>query len=305
MSIWISKDAPRQDGRRAVVTGGVSGIGFEVARVLGSKGAQVLIASRDRAKGDHALAELRKRVPEGNFAFDQLDLADLASIADFASRRLDNGEPIDLLLNVAGVMAIPTRMLTKDGFEMHMGTNHLGHFALTGRLLPALKAGANPRVITISALVARYAKLDLDDLQSEKDYAPMRAYGRSKLANVLFGIELQRRASGLGIASIPVDPGTANTALQRNSSGMSAWMVSKVIDFIGYPLDRVADPAIFAATVAQPGPEVFIGPTKIIMSRGAPGPVSLPKPAEDAALRAALWEKSESLTGVGYDLPNG
>lgn len=299
--IWTANDIARQDGRRVLVTGGVSGIGFQVARVMGTKGARVLVAGRDAAKGKRAIEELRQIVPGGDFTFGQLDLGNLQSIAEFSGDVLLNAEPIDFLFNIAGLMAIPKRATTVDGFEMHMGTNHLGHFALTGRLLPALRATGSARVITVSAKVAQWANLDLSDLQSESSYSPMKAYSRSKLANVLFAVELNQRASSIGISSIAVDPGTANTSLQRHSSSLIQSLSSKVINFIGYPLDRVADPVVFAALVAVPGNDAYVGPTKFRMAKGSPGYIGIPKPARNADLRRALWERSEDLTGIRYD----
>ncbi len=299
-NFWTANDMPHQDGRRVLVTGGVSGIGFQVARVMGEKGARVLIASRDAGKGQQALLALRQAVPGADFSFGQLDLANLRSIAEFSDRVVQSGESIDLLLNVAGVMAVPKRTLTVDGFEMHMGTNHLGHFALTGQLLPALKAARRARVVTVSAKVAQWTTLDLDDLQMQKSYGPMKAYGRSKLANVLFASELNRRGSGIGISSLAVDPGTAKTVIQRHSPGFLQWLLGKFVNMVGYPLDRVADPVIFADTVAEAGDATYIGPTKLLMASGPPGYIKIPKPALNAELRKVLWERSEELTRVHY-----
>ena len=300
MDRWTIEDAPRQDGNVVLVTGGASGIGFQAARAMGAKGARVVIAARDPNKGELAATKLREAAPGGDFTFVVLDLANVRSIGDFARHFIAKTERLDVLMNVAGVMALPKRTLTTDGFEMHMGTNHLGHFALTGALLPALRR-ARGRVVVVSALVAKFAKLDVADLQSERDYAPMRAYGRSKLANVLFAVELNRRVATTGVASVPVDPGTANTGLQRHT-GTGGGLGSALIDLIGYPLDRVADNLVFAATVATPGDETYIGPSRIIQRWAQPAYIALPKPARDAALRDALWRRSEELTGTTFDL---
>jgi NAD(P)-dependent dehydrogenase (short-subunit alcohol dehydrogenase family) len=287
---WRMSDMVRQDGRRALVTGGASGIGFQVARELGAKGARVVITARDATRGQLALAELRRAVPGGDFDLGHVDLADLRSIAAFAEGSLGRGEPLDLLVNAAGVMAVPTRTTTVDGFEMHMGTNHLGHFALTGRLLPALRRGKGGRIV----------RLDLADLQSEKRYGPMRAYGASKLANVLFAVELQRRASSIGLSSVALDPGTANTSLQRHGTRLTRLIGGALIDIIGYPIERVAEPVLFAATVAEPGESTYVGPGCVIQRLGSPALQKLPKPAFDGELRAELWRRSEELTGVHY-----
>lgn len=297
MEMWTSKDIERQDGRRVFVTGGLSGIGFQTARVMGEKGAEVTVIGRDVAKGRQALVELRQIVPSGSLFFEQADLANLQSIAEFAGRVLQKGRQIDLLLNVAGVMALPERRLTVDGFEMHMGTNHLGHFALTGRLLPLLKSG---RVVQVTALVARWARLDLTDMQSSKSYSPMTAYAKSKLANILFAVELNKRFGGLGPSAVAVDPGTANTSLQRHTSGIARWLGEKVIDIIGYPLDRVADPVVFGAVFPAPNDHTCVKPSKFIQKNGPPAYVEVPKPALDEDLRNRLWELSEELTGIHY-----
>ena len=298
MAIWTAKDAERQDGRRVLVTGGVSGIGFQAARALGEKGAELIIIGRDATNGKRALAELRRVIPTGSFSFEQADLANLHSVSDFANRALQKGHRIDLLLNVAGVMAVPERRLTTDGFEMHLGTNHLGHFALTGHLLPLLRNG---RVVQVTAQIARWAKLDLSDLQSAKSYKPMIAYARSKLANILFAVELNTRAGSLGPSAVPVDPGTANTALQRHSSAFARRLAEKLINIIGYPLDRVADPVVFGAVCQAPNDHSYVKPLKFIQKSGPPTYVEVPKPALDEVLRKRLWEMSESLTGVHYE----
>jgi NAD(P)-dependent dehydrogenase (short-subunit alcohol dehydrogenase family) len=209
-------------------------------------------------------------------------------------------------MNVAGVMAVPQRTLTADGYEMHMGTNFLGHFALTGRLFVALIAG-NARVVTVSALVGRLkmADLDPDDLQGEKKpYSPMSAYSRSKLADIMFAVELQRRASSknVDLTSIAVDPGTANTGLQRYGAGVGAAIGRTLINIIGYPLDRVAENVLFGATMDKPTDETLIAPSFFIQRFASPHNVGLPKLARNQATRERLWQKAESLTGVRFDI---
>jgi NAD(P)-dependent dehydrogenase (short-subunit alcohol dehydrogenase family) len=297
---WALSDAPRQDGKRVLVTGGASGIGYQAARAMAALGAEVTIAVRDPSKGQEALTRLRAEVPEGTFAFERVDLANLRSIADFGQRFLARNQPLDILMNVAGVMAIPTRTTTADGFEAHMGTNHLGHFALTGQLLPALRA-AQGRVVVVSALVAKFAKLDLSNLQSERGYSPMRAYGLSKLAEVLFSVELNRRGGPSGVTSVPVDPGTANTELQRHGGSAVQALGRRLINVIGYPLDRVADNLLFAATAAEPGNETYVGPSQFIQRCAHPSYVSLPKQARDPSVCDALWRASEELTRIGFE----
>jgi NAD(P)-dependent dehydrogenase (short-subunit alcohol dehydrogenase family) len=298
---WKISDLPRQDGHNVLVTGGSGGIGFQVAHALGKKGAHVTILGRDAAKGAQAIAQLRST--GGDYAFEQMDLASLASIEAFAAHW--GSRPLHLLMNVAGVMAVPQRKLTADGYEMHMGTNFLGHFALTGRLLAALTAG-RARVVTVSALVARLkmAHLDLDDLQgTQKSYSPMGAYARSKLADIMFAVELQRRAGleNSGVTSVAVDPGTANTGLQRHATGAAAAIGSALVNLIGYPIERIAENILFAATMKNPTDETLIAPSFFIQRFASPHDVGLPKLARDQAVRERLWQEAESLTGVRFD----
>lgn len=297
---WTIGDLPRQGGRTALVTGGASGIGFQVARELGAKGAHVSILGRDPTKGHEAIARLR--AAGGDSAFEQVDLASLASIAAFAARWGDR--PIHLLMNVAGVMALPERTRTVDGFEMHMGTNFLGHFALTVRLLGALRAG-RVRVVTVSALVGRLkmAQIDPNDIQAERQqYSPIGAYARSKLADIMFAVELQRRAAAIGVTSVAVDPGAANTNLQRHSSAGTTALAKVLINIIGYPINRVAENVLFAAVMDNPTETTLIGPSRFIQKWASPRDVGLPKLARDAATRARLWQEAERLTGVRFEI---
>lgn len=297
---WRIRDLPRQGGHHALVTGGASGIGFQVAKALGRKGAHVTIIGRDAAKGTQAVAQLR--AAGGDYAFEEMDLASLASIVEFAKRW--GTRPIHFLMNVAGVMALPERTLTADGFEMHMGTNFLGHFALTVKLLSALRAGS-ARVVMVSALVGRLktAHLDPTDLQAERQsYSSMAAYARSKLADIMFAAELQRRsaASDIGLTSVAVDPGTANTSLQRHVTGIGETFGRVLINVIGYPIDRVAENVLFAAVMDKLTDESFIAPSCFIQRFASPRDVGLPKLARDQAARYRLWEEAERLTGVRF-----
>ena len=202
---WSAADITDQSGRRAIVTGANSGIGLIAARELARHGAAVVLACRNPAKGEAALAEVRAAAPDADVTLAALDLADLASVRAFAEAR---SEPVDLLVNNAGLMA-PPRQVTKDGFELQLGTNHLGHFALTGLLLERLRAGEAPRVVTLSSGAHRMGKIDFDDLQGERRYFRWTAYGQSKLANLLFMRELDRRvrAAGLPLTSVAAHPG--------------------------------------------------------------------------------------------------
>jgi NAD(P)-dependent dehydrogenase (short-subunit alcohol dehydrogenase family) len=205
-------------------------------------------------------------------------------------------------MNVAGVMAVPTFTRTTDGFETHMGTNFLGHFALTGRLLPALRAG-HARVVTVSALVGRMkmAMLDLGDLQGEKRYTPMGAYARSKLAEIMFAVELQRRAAASGVTSVAVDPGTAVTNLQRHASGATRVIGGWLARLIGYPLRRVAENVLYAGVMPEVAAPTLIGPSCVVQRSASPKDVGLPALARDEYVRDQLWRQAELLTGVTFD----
>jgi NAD(P)-dependent dehydrogenase (short-subunit alcohol dehydrogenase family) len=214
---WTTRDIPDQSGRTALITGGNSGLGYQAVLQLARKGARVLLAARDRARGTAALERLAAEAPASNAELAQLDLADLACIERFSAALLDGGQGLDLLINNAGVMAIPHRETTAQGYERQFGTNHLGHFALTGRLLPALARRPGSRVVTVSSNRHKGVNgVDFDDLQGERRYRPWRAYDQSKLANAMFVLELDRRlrAAGLDILSVGAHPGFAATKLQ-------------------------------------------------------------------------------------------
>ena len=213
---WSPADMPDQHGRTALVTGANSGIGFHVAAELAGQGAHVLLASRDADRGRAARAAIVRELPTASIELVGLDLADLDSVARLADQILDRPAGLDLLINNAGVMAVPRRLTTAAGFELQFGTNHLGHFALTGRLLPAMAARPGSRVVTVSSLNHRLGSIRLDDLQSEHGYGPWRAYNQSKLANALFTLELDRRlrAAGAETISVGAHPGYSHTSLQ-------------------------------------------------------------------------------------------
>ena len=235
------------------------------------------------------------RIPGGQVVLELLDLAKLSSIRDFSERIASTHSSLDVLVNNAGVMAIPDRQMTSDGFEMQMGTNHLGHFALTGLLLDRLLAARAPRVVTVSSAVTMWASLDLSDLQSQRRYRPMATYGQSKLANLLFMLELDRRARSRGLISVGVHPGTAITNLQR-------FAFARVVKVFGQSAERGALPSLFAATAPGVLGGSYVGPQDWFGMMGAPGPASIPQRALDADVARALWEASESLTGVRFGL---
>ena len=292
---WGAAQIPRIDGKRAIVTGANSGIGFHTALELGRAGAEVTVAARDRTRAAEALARLQAEAPSARFTVEELDLASLASVRAFAERVVTAGRPLDILVNNAGIMALPTRELTADGFEKQMGTNHLGHFALTGLLLPLLRAAKAPRVVVVSSSVANWAKLELDNLQSEKKYSPMGTYGQTKLANLLFMVELSRRGAEAGIVTAASHPGAASTNLQVHK-------YTHMIKLIGQSPAMGALPSLYAAVGGDVQSGQYFGPRKLFGLFGPPALTKLPKRAHDAALAAELWARSEALTGVKFAL---
>jgi NAD(P)-dependent dehydrogenase (short-subunit alcohol dehydrogenase family) len=230
----------------------------------------------------------------------ELDLADLGSVRDFASRVLAAYPVLDLLVNNAGVMAVPERRVTKDGFELTFGTNHLGHFALTGLLLPALWSA---RVVTVSAAIARRGRIDFDNLDLRRGYRPMRAYSAAKLANVAFAMELAARAKGL--RSIAVHPGTAQTGIQRHVPPVLRFLADRVISLGGQSVADAARPSLYAALDPGAVSGAYYAPRGFMEGRGLPGPAHVPAAAKDPEVRARLWAVSERLTGVTYDFAGG
>ncbi len=290
---WSTTDIPPQVGRAAIVTGANSGIGYETALALGGAGAHVTIACRDGQRGREAVTRLRAAAPGASFALEQLDLADLASVRGMAQRWLDGGKTLDLLVNNAGVMALPKRELTVDGFERQLGINHLGHFALTGLLLPALRKSASPRVVSVSSGMAYIGKVELANLQSERRYSSFMTYSATKLANLLFMAELGRREPWL--VSVAAHPGATRTNLQQHTG----FFTELSMKLIGQPAPEGALPTLYAATDAVATGE-FIGPSRLFNMNGPPVEVKLPKRATDEAAARTLWERSEALTGVRF-----
>jgi NAD(P)-dependent dehydrogenase (short-subunit alcohol dehydrogenase family) len=290
---WSAKDIPSQAGRRAVVTGATSGIGYHTALELARAGADVILAVRDAKKGAEAIAAIRAEVPAAKVATEPLDLQSLASVRGFAERLVARGGALDLLINNAGIMALPRRETTADGFEAQLGTNHLGHFALTGLLLPLLARVSAPRVVTVSSSVTAWAKMDLENLQSEKKYSPMATYGQSKLANLMFMLELDRRAGASGLISAAAHPGATISGLQKHE-------FRRVIKIIGQPASRGALPSLYAAVGDEVKGGSYLGPRHLFGMQGPPTFASLPKRAKDADTARALWQKSQELTGVTY-----
>lgn len=302
---WTTTDIPSQAGRLAVVTGATGGLGFEVAAALAAAEAQVVIASRDAAKGAAALQRLQGRAPPGAVRFERLDLADLASVRAFADGLLEDGRPLDLLVNNAGVMGAPKRRLTVDGFEEMFGVNHLGAFALTGRLLPLLRRSERgARMVGVSSLAHAAGRPDFADLQSAK-YSGMRAYGRSKAALLMFVRAFQRRseAAGWGVEAVAAHPGWAATDLLRPQPGL-AGVIVKAVEAVAPVFSQSAAqgalPILYAATAAVAEPGGYYGPDGALEVRGGPAPARAAAFTADVAEQDRLWAESERLTGVAF-----
>jgi NAD(P)-dependent dehydrogenase (short-subunit alcohol dehydrogenase family) len=302
-SKWTAADIPDQSGRVAVVTGANSGLGAAIARELARAGADVILACRDVAKGSQAASSIRDGVPGAKVDVSALDLADLESVRSFADGFTGG---LDLLINNAGVMA-PPRRLTKDGFESQFGTNHLGHFALTGRLMPALLQAPAPRVVTQSSGAHRIGSIHFDDLQGERRYNNWLWYGQSKLANLMFAFELDRlaRAADTQLASVAAHPGYAATNLQfaGPSHAYEKWMMAVTNRLIAQSAEMGALPALFAATKPDVPGSAFVGPDAMFEQRGYPRIVTAAGKAYNQDAWKQLWEVSEQLTGVRYQFP--
>jgi NAD(P)-dependent dehydrogenase (short-subunit alcohol dehydrogenase family) len=292
MSKWTAADLPALDGRTVIVTGANSGIGLVAARELARAGARVVLAVRDTAKGEHAAAGL-----QGATEVRRLDLADLASVREFAGGVT---EDVDVLVNNAGVMATPHRR-TADGFELQIGTNHLGPFALTNLLLPRIR----DRVVTISSGAHHLGRIDLEDLNwEERRYQRWLAYGQSKLANLLFTLELQRRltAAGSTVRAVAAHPGYAATNLQsRTENAIQNGLMAVGNRLFAQSGEMGALPTLYAATQDIPGGS-YVGPDGPFEQRGHPRLVGRSGRAGDADTARRLWERSEVLTGVGFPL---
>jgi len=293
---WTIQDIPDQSGRVAIVTGGNSGIGFETVRGLAERGARVILACRDESKGNCARDQILADCAEADIVVERLDLADLQSVREFASRVLDNHDRLDLLVNNAGVM-VPPLGRTAEGFELQFGTNHLGHFALTGLLIDRINATPGGRIVIVSSVAHKFGKVDFDNLNAEKGYKKARAYALSKLANLLFQTELQRRLdlAGHGTLVTAAHPGWTATNLQAHASTFQF-----LNPYLAMTPAQGAMPTLFAATSPDAKPAGYYGPNGLFEMRGAPVEVKPVRAARDQAVAERLWEVSESLTSVRY-----
>ena len=304
MTKWTAAEIPDLGGRIAVVTGASSGIGEAAADALLAKGAEVVLAVRNAEKGERVLAAMLRRHPGAKARVMIVDLADLASVREFADKAVRALPQIDILLNNAGLGMQRARAVTVDGFERQFGTNHLGQFALTGLLLPALLKAPSPRVVSISSLAHRGGAIDFEDLQGAKRYGGGKAYNQSKLANVLFALELDRRAQAAGarLVSLAAHPGVAATGFVAaiGLPGLVSTIAEAGMKVIGQSATQGALPGLYAATMPDVKGGDYFGPDGIGELRGYVKRAVLSAKARDPALAASLWSVSEELTGVTF-----
>jgi NAD(P)-dependent dehydrogenase (short-subunit alcohol dehydrogenase family) len=301
---WTVERIPDQSGRVAIVTGANSGLGLVIARELARAGARVVLGCRNMQKGESALREVDAAVSSAPAELEALDLASLDSVRAFAERFREGHDGLDLLINNAGVMAAPRRR-TADGFELQLGTNHLGHFALTGLVIGTMEGREDARVVTMSSNAHRIGRIAFENLGGERRYFRWRAYGQSKLANLMFALELDRRlrAAGSAIKSVAAHPGYAATNLQHAAPPALDSAVMSVGNRLFAQSDEMgALPALYAAT--DPGLEsgTFYGPDGFLEQRGHPKRVSPSGAACDEQVARRLWEVSEQMTGVRFEL---
>jgi NAD(P)-dependent dehydrogenase (short-subunit alcohol dehydrogenase family) len=304
MAKWTTDRIPDQGGRVAVVTGANSGLGLITARELARKGATVVLACRNPDKGQAALAEIEAAAPGASLELEQLDLASLHSVRGFAERFRSGHDGLDLLINNAGVMATPRRR-TADGFELQFGTNHLGHFALTALLIGAMEGREDARVVTLSSSAHWAGRIAFDNLGGERRYFRWRAYSQSKLANLLFALELDRRlrAAGSGVKSLAAHPGYAATNLQHAGPPLIDSLVMRVSNWtIAQSEEMGALPTLYAATASGLEGGAYAGPDGIVEQRGHPKLVSPSGAARDEQAASRLWDVSEQMTGVRFEL---
>lgn len=299
MEKWTTDRIPDQKSRTAVVTGANSGLGFETAAALAARGAKVVLAVRAPEKGHAAADQIRRRTPEADLIVQELDLASLVSVQSAAEQLRSEHPRIDILINNAGVMYTP-KQVTADGFEMQFGTNHLGHFALTGLLLDRMVDVPGARVVTVSSIGHRIrADIHFEDLQWERSYDRFAAYGQAKLANLLFTYELQRRLAGRHATALAAHPGGSNTNLDRYMTGLGG-MLSPLMKRLSQSAAAGALPTLRAATDPSALGGQYFGPDGFQEISGHPKVVLSSDRSHDPALARKLWAVSEELTGVSY-----
>lgn len=305
MPSWTTLDMSDQTGKLALVTGATGGLGLETALALAGAGADVILAARNPSKGAQALAAIRDRHPGARVRFEPVDLADLGSVRALAERLVWEGRPIDILVNNAGVMDLPTRQTTADRHEMQLGVNYLSHFALTAALLPLLRQ-ARARVVQLSSIAHRNGRIRLDDMNYEAGYRSWPIYEQSKLAMLMFAIELQRRsdAHGWGLTSVAAHPGLARTDLIANGPATRGPVHALAMRlFIGLTAQSAAAgalPTLMAATAPDVSPGGFYGPRGFQELRGPPGIAKAAPQAFDPDVASRLWDASERMTGAAF-----
>ncbi len=299
---WTAAQIPSQAGKRAIVTGANSGLGFHTARELARAGAQVMLACRSIARGEKAAQRIRDEQPGAQVFVAKLDLSSLAGVRSFGEAVLSAGEPLDLLVNNAGIMALPRREQSVDGFEKQLATNYLGHFALTGLLLPLLLQAASPRVISVSSNAHKRGQLFFDDFQQERGYVPFKSYQQTKLAMLVYALELQRQSDEhrAKLVSIAAHPGLSATGIVRDTAGPAKFIIPIAIGVLGQSDAAGALPQLYAATAPEAERGGYYGPSGFQEFKGAPAPAKVAPQARDAANGSRLWALSEKLTGVQY-----
>ncbi|MDT5019171.1 MAG: hypothetical protein QOD39_5331 [Mycobacterium sp.] len=298
MSKWTTADIPDQTGRTAVITGANTGLGYETAKALAAKGANVVLAVRNLDKGEDAAHRIEQTTPGAKVTLQELDLTSLDSVRTAADELRSNHEAIDLLINNAGVMFTP-KSTTKDGFELQFGTNHLGHFAFTNLLLDRVLGAPGSRVVTVSSVGHRFARhgIRFDDLQWERSYSRVGAYGQSKLANLMFTYELQRRLTGTDTIAVAAHPGGSRTELTRNLPRLVG-AATKLVEPLFQDADMGALPTLRAATDPGVLGGQYFGPDGFGEQRGYPKVVASSAPSHDTDAQRRLWTISEELTSV-------
>lgn len=302
---WSTKNIPSQAGRRILITGANSGIGFETALALAKCEAEVILASRSEEKTQEAIRQIKSQVPSARLQSIRLDLSSLTSIHDFAKfyGQCFPGQSLDVLINNAGIMNIPQRTLTVDGFEQQWATNFMGPFVLSALLYPHLKQQIGTRVVTVASKIVHFGKIDFDNLQSERKYRSFYGtYAQSKLADLIFMLELQRRLSAVGsrVISVGAHPGIASTQIGSQMNVFLRKLTSILSPMIAQDAAQGALPTLFAAVSSHVVPGGYYGPNKCFEQKGFPASAGIPSQAIDGEVAQRLWELTEQLTGVSF-----
>lgn len=298
---------PSQKGRTAIVTGATSGLGYETALALAKADAQVILAARNEKKASNTISDILNEYPQAKLKYMQIDTSSLSSVRSFAEQWRRENKGIDMLILNAGISNVPAREVTEDGFERQFATNYLGHFALTGLLLPYVKQEKGSRIVFVSSLSHKRTQLNFDDLQLEKAYNPMVAYSQSKLALLTFALELSKRMneSGSPVSVIPVHPGVAATGITRGGDRIKPIIqkiTKRMFGLVGQSAAEGALPSIFAAASPDAQNGVFYGPDGRGERKGNPAPAIVAPYADDREIAGRLWTASEKLTGVHYEI---